>query len=309
MLGPSGCGKSTLLRAVAGLETLDAGSVSYDGRDLAGTPTHKRGFALMFQDGQLFPHQSVAGNVGYPLRLRRTPRGHRRPPRRRAAGAGRPARHRGPQHDPSVRRRAPARRPGPGARGRAPAAAARRAAVRPRPRPARAARPRPARHPRRRRYDGPAGHPRPGGGVRGRRPDGADARAGRVVQAGSLDEVWRAPVDAEAARFLGYADRAGGRRGPAVLGGRGGGPVALRRSALRVGAGRVAARPGRVRTGHPGPGAPHRRRRRRRGAAGRGRPARPAAVQPSPSARRSCWWSISPGPRRSAVRRGRAAQP
>ncbi|MFL6106711.1 MAG: ABC transporter ATP-binding protein [Marmoricola sp.] len=71
VLGPSGCGKSTLLRAVAGLEQPASGTLSYAGRDLAGVPTHRRGFALMFQDGQLFPHQSVAANVGYPLRLRR----------------------------------------------------------------------------------------------------------------------------------------------------------------------------------------------------------------------------------------------
>src|SRR5512145_3234228 len=70
VLGPSGCGKSTLLRAIAGLEVLSSGSVAWDGRDLGGVPTHKRGFALMFQDGQLFPQQSVASNVAYPLRLR-----------------------------------------------------------------------------------------------------------------------------------------------------------------------------------------------------------------------------------------------
>jgi thiamine transport system ATP-binding protein len=70
VLGPSGCGKSTLLRAVAGLEVPASGTVSYDGRDLAGTPTHKRGFALMFQDGQLFEHLDVAANIAYPLRLR-----------------------------------------------------------------------------------------------------------------------------------------------------------------------------------------------------------------------------------------------
>jgi thiamine transport system ATP-binding protein len=69
VLGPSGCGKSTLLRAIAGLELLDSGGVAFDGRDLAGVPTYRRGFALMFQDGQLFTHQSVAGNVGYALRL------------------------------------------------------------------------------------------------------------------------------------------------------------------------------------------------------------------------------------------------
>ncbi len=75
VLGPSGCGKSTLLRGIAGLEMLSSGAVAFDGQDLAGVPTHKRRFALMFQDGQLFPHQSVAANVGYPLRLRGTSRG------------------------------------------------------------------------------------------------------------------------------------------------------------------------------------------------------------------------------------------
>jgi len=74
LLGPSGCGKSTLLRAVAGLETPSAGTVRYDGADLAGVPTHRRGFAMMFQDGQLFGHLTVARNVGYALRLRRTDR-------------------------------------------------------------------------------------------------------------------------------------------------------------------------------------------------------------------------------------------
>jgi thiamine transport system ATP-binding protein len=74
VLGPSGCGKSTLLRAIAGLEQPSAGAVTCDGVDLVGTPVHRRGFALMFQDGQLFPHQSVARNVGYPLRLRRQSR-------------------------------------------------------------------------------------------------------------------------------------------------------------------------------------------------------------------------------------------
>ncbi|MDZ5663315.1 ABC transporter ATP-binding protein [Nocardioides sp. S-58] len=73
VLGPSGCGKSTLLRAVAGLEPLSSGSMSWAGEDLGGTPTHKRGFALMFQDGQLFAHLTVARNVAYALRLRRTP--------------------------------------------------------------------------------------------------------------------------------------------------------------------------------------------------------------------------------------------
>jgi len=73
VLGPSGCGKSTLLRAIAGLEPLTSGDISFDGRGVDRLPTHKRGFALMFQDGQLFAHMTVARNVGYALRLRRRP--------------------------------------------------------------------------------------------------------------------------------------------------------------------------------------------------------------------------------------------
>ena len=73
VLGPSGCGKSTLLRAVAGLEPA-TGHVWWHDQDVSATPTHRRGFALMFQDGQLFPQLTVARNVAYPLRIRRTPR-------------------------------------------------------------------------------------------------------------------------------------------------------------------------------------------------------------------------------------------
>lgn len=65
LLGPSGCGKSSLLRAVAGLEPLASGVVTWDDVDLSPVPVHQRGFGLVFQDGQLFPHRSVGGNVGY----------------------------------------------------------------------------------------------------------------------------------------------------------------------------------------------------------------------------------------------------
>ncbi|GGS13705.1 ABC transporter ATP-binding protein [Actinokineospora fastidiosa] len=68
LLGPSGCGKSTLLRAVAGLEPAE-GTVCWDGADLADVPVHRRGFGLVFQDGQLFPHRDVAGNVAFGLRM------------------------------------------------------------------------------------------------------------------------------------------------------------------------------------------------------------------------------------------------
>lgn len=77
LTGPSGCGKSTLLRAVAGLEPLSGGLVSWDGVDLARTPPHRRGFGLMFQDGQLFTHLSVGGNIAYGLRAQRRPRAER----------------------------------------------------------------------------------------------------------------------------------------------------------------------------------------------------------------------------------------
>ena len=76
LLGASGCGKSSLLRAVAGLEDLAGGTVAWDGRDVARVPVHRRGFGLMFQDGQLFPFRDVAGNVAYGLV--RLPRARRR---------------------------------------------------------------------------------------------------------------------------------------------------------------------------------------------------------------------------------------
>ncbi|WNB85749.1 ABC transporter ATP-binding protein [Cellulomonas sp. ATA003] len=69
LLGPSGCGKSSLLRAVAGLEPPVAGSVRWDGADLADVPVHRRGFGLMFQEGQLFPHRDVARNVAFGLEM------------------------------------------------------------------------------------------------------------------------------------------------------------------------------------------------------------------------------------------------
>ncbi|CAM3932137.1 ABC transporter ATP-binding protein [Kibdelosporangium persicum] len=69
LLGPSGCGKSTLLRAVAGLEPQAEGTVRRGDEDLARMPVHKRGVGLVFQDGQLFPHRDVAGNIRFGLRM------------------------------------------------------------------------------------------------------------------------------------------------------------------------------------------------------------------------------------------------
>ena len=69
-LGPSGCGKTTLLRMIAGLETISAGRVLLDDRDLTHVPVHERNFAMVFQALALFPHLSVEENIAYSLRLR-----------------------------------------------------------------------------------------------------------------------------------------------------------------------------------------------------------------------------------------------
>jgi thiamine transport system ATP-binding protein len=73
ILGPSGSGKSTLLSIIAGLESSDAGKVLWEGKDLANTPAHLRGFGLMFQDYALFPHRDVAGNVAFGLEMAKLP--------------------------------------------------------------------------------------------------------------------------------------------------------------------------------------------------------------------------------------------
>ena len=78
LLGPSGCGKSTTLRMIAGVERADAGEVFVDGRRVAGPGVHlppeQRSVGLMFQDFALFPHLTVADNVGFGLRADRAVR-------------------------------------------------------------------------------------------------------------------------------------------------------------------------------------------------------------------------------------------
>jgi len=70
LLGPSGSGKSTLLRVVAGLVSVDHGSVAIDGDDVTSLPTYRRGVGMVFQDDQLFGHLDVAANVAFGLRMR-----------------------------------------------------------------------------------------------------------------------------------------------------------------------------------------------------------------------------------------------
>ncbi len=252
VLGPSGCGKSTLLRAIAGLELLESGRVLFDGADLARVPTYRRGFAMMFQDGQLFSHLSVAANVAYPLRLRATPR---------AQAARRVSELLDLVGLPGYDRRDPATLSG-GERQRV--ALARALAGDPRllllDEPLSA-------------LDGPL-RERLATELRAiLQATGTTAmcvthdhdeaysladrlavmRAGRVIQEGPIASVWRAPVDTETALFLGYARvladkaamtfrervpidalRATGDGGPRSAATRPAPAIALRRSALSV---------------------------------------------------------------------------
>jgi iron(III) transport system ATP-binding protein len=74
LLGPSGCGKTTLLRILAGLETPDAGSIRFNGRDVAELPPHERGAPMVFQNYALWPHLNVRDNVAFGLVERKVPR-------------------------------------------------------------------------------------------------------------------------------------------------------------------------------------------------------------------------------------------
>ncbi|MGH6941273.1 ABC transporter ATP-binding protein [Hypericibacter sp.] len=78
MLGPSGSGKTTTLRIIAGFEAPDRGEVRLHGRDVVGVPAYERNIGMVFQDYALFPHMSVAENIGFPLEARKVGRDERR---------------------------------------------------------------------------------------------------------------------------------------------------------------------------------------------------------------------------------------
>jgi putative spermidine/putrescine transport system ATP-binding protein len=75
LLGPSGCGKTTTLNMIAGFIAPDAGGIRLQGRAVEALPPFRRDLGLVFQDYALFPHMTVAENVGFGLRMRRVPRG------------------------------------------------------------------------------------------------------------------------------------------------------------------------------------------------------------------------------------------
>jgi multiple sugar transport system ATP-binding protein len=74
LVGPSGCGKSTLLRMIAGLESITNGDVKLDGKRINDVPPDQRGIAMVFQSYALYPHMTVAENIGFSLDLKKVPK-------------------------------------------------------------------------------------------------------------------------------------------------------------------------------------------------------------------------------------------
>lgn len=74
LLGPSGCGKTTTLRLIAGLELPDEGRITIGDKDVTGLPPRERDVAMVFQDYALYPHMTLLDNIGYPLKVRGTPK-------------------------------------------------------------------------------------------------------------------------------------------------------------------------------------------------------------------------------------------
>src|SRR3712207_1087633 len=78
LLGPSGCGKTTTLQMIAGFVEPTSGAIRLDGRDLLGIKANARGLGIVFQSYALFPHMTVADNVGFGLEMRRVSAPERR---------------------------------------------------------------------------------------------------------------------------------------------------------------------------------------------------------------------------------------
>ena len=74
LLGPSGCGKTTLLRSIGGFEQPTSGKISFDGKDVAGQPAHQRNTAMVFQGYALWPHLTVRENVAFGLEMKKLPK-------------------------------------------------------------------------------------------------------------------------------------------------------------------------------------------------------------------------------------------
>ena len=77
LLGPSGCGKTTTLRMLAGLESVTSGDIFIEGERVNDVPTQHRDLAMVFQSYALYPHMTIAENIGYPLRVRKLDKAQR----------------------------------------------------------------------------------------------------------------------------------------------------------------------------------------------------------------------------------------
>ena len=85
LVGPSGCGKSTLLRMIAGLEDISGGEIRIGGRTVNSVPPKERDIAMVFQNYALYPHMTVAENMGFSLKLKKAPKDVREAGVKRAA--------------------------------------------------------------------------------------------------------------------------------------------------------------------------------------------------------------------------------
>ena len=77
LVGPSGCGKSTSLRMLAGLEEVNSGSIFIGDRDVTDLPPKDRDIAMVFQNYALYPHMTVADNMGFALKMQNVPKADR----------------------------------------------------------------------------------------------------------------------------------------------------------------------------------------------------------------------------------------
>ena len=132
LVGPSGSGKSTALRMLAGLEEVASGEIRIDGNDVSHRPPKDRDIAMVFQNYALYPHMSVAENMGFALKLKGVPKEERMRKVREAAALLDLERLPRPQAQGALRWSAPARRDGPRDRARARGVPDGRAAVQPR---------------------------------------------------------------------------------------------------------------------------------------------------------------------------------
>ena len=190
LVGPSGCGKSTLLRMIAGLENITGGEIRIGERVVNNVPPKERDIAMVFQNYALYPHMTVAANMGFSLQAARRAARRDRRARARAPPRSSASRRSRALSAPALRRPAPARRHGPRHRARPAGVPVRRAAVQPRRQAARAdahrdqgAAPAPEDHDRLRhaRPDRGDDHGRQDRG-HARRPGRADRRAARALR-------------------------------------------------------------------------------------------------------------------------------